>query len=106
VTIKARTAKVTGDSAALRISCPAISAGNCTGVLVLRTTKGTKLGRSRYALAPGASATVKVKLARGVRRLASRKGRLSTVAVASAKGNVAQSSRTVTLVLNRRRGSQ
>jgi hypothetical protein len=101
VTIKARTAKVTRGSVGLRISCPAGSPANCTGVLVLRTRAGKTLGRSRYHLAPGASVTLKVKLARNVRRLAGRKGRLSAVAVASTNGNTAPTSRTVTLTIAR-----
>ena len=74
------------------MSCPASSPGNCTGSLALRTAKRVKLaglkvalqlGSARYNIAPGASKTLKVKLAKGSRRLADRNGRLKVLAVAS-----------------------
>ena len=51
--------------------CPAASVGNCTGSFALRTAKSVfgglravlELGSARYDLAPGASKTLKVKLA-------------------------------------------
>ena len=52
-----------------------------------------------YDVAPGAAAKLKVKLARGSRRLASGKGRLKAVAVASAAGTTAQSSQRLALAL-------
>ena len=92
------------------MSCPGDSSGNCTGSLAVRTAKGVKLaglkaalqlGSARYNLAPGASKTLKVKLAKGSRRLADRKGRLKVLAVASTgpSGKIAQSSRRLTLAL-------
>ena len=52
-------------------------------------------------LAPGASKTLKVKLAKGSQRLADRKGRLKVRAVASTgpSGKIAQTSRRLTLAL-------
>ena len=60
-----------------------------------------QLGSARYNIAPGASKTVKVKLAKGSRRLADRNGRLKVLAVAStgAAGQIAQSSQRLTLAL-------
>ena len=61
----------------------------------------SQLGSARYDIAPGASKTLKVKLATGSRRLAGRNGRLKVRAVAStgASGKIAQSSRRLTLAL-------
>jgi hypothetical protein len=92
------------------VDCPAISPGNCTGSLALRTAERVKLaglkvavqlGSARYNIAPGASRTLRVKLATGSRRLAGRKGRLKVLAVASTgrSGKIAQSSRRLTLAL-------
>ena len=94
VGVKGGTVKVSrgNHTAAIKVNCPAGSPGNCTGSLVLRTAgvvhhRGVKavleLGSARYDVAPGTSATVKVKLARGVQRLADRKGHLKVVATAS-----------------------
>ena len=110
VTIRGDTVKVKKGTASIRVSCPAISSGNCTGSLVVRTAKRIKLagvkttlqlGSARYNLAPGASRSVRVKLANGSRRLADDKGRLKVLAVASTgrSGKIAQSSRRLTLTL-------
>jgi Ca2+-binding RTX toxin-like protein len=112
VTIGGGTAKVRKGRASIKLSCPAISPANCAGSLALRTAKGVKLaglrvvvqlGSARYNLAPGASTTLKVKLAKGSRRLADRKGHLQVLAVASTgpSGQIAQSSRRLTLALGR-----
>jgi Ca2+-binding RTX toxin-like protein len=110
VTIRAGTVKVKRGTAAIKISCPASSSGNCTGSLAVRTAKGIKLagrkvalriGSARYDVAPGASTTLKVKLAKGSKRLADRKGHLKVLAIAStgSSGHTARSSRRLTLVL-------
>ena len=110
MTIRGGTVKVKRGTASIKVSCPAISAGNCTGSLTLRTAKRVKLaglkavlqlGSARYDIAPGASRTLKVKLAKGSRRLADRKGRLKVLALASTgpSGKIAQSSRRLTLAL-------
>jgi hypothetical protein len=94
----------------IKVSCPADSPGNCTGSLALRTARpvhlrGVKaifqLGTAHYDLAPGASAAVKVKLARGTERLADRKGHLKVIAVASTgnSGKIASTTRGLTLAL-------
>jgi Ca2+-binding RTX toxin-like protein len=98
-TINVRMATVKHGKAALRIGCPATSSAGCTGTLALRTAKGTRLGHASYHVARGRSALVSVRLSRAVRRLAGRSDRLRTVAIAAAAGNVAQNSRTVTLLL-------
>jgi hypothetical protein len=92
----------------IRVSCPAISPGNCTGSLTLRTAKTVRiarhklvlrLGRVHYDLAPGSSSLLRVKLAARTRRLADRKGRLNVLALASTgpAGDIAHSSRHLTL---------
>jgi Ca2+-binding RTX toxin-like protein len=110
VTIRGGTVKAKRGTASIRVGCPAISPANCTGSLALRTAQRVKLaglkvavqlGSARYNIAPGASRTLKVKLAKGSRRLAGRKGRLKVLAVASTgpSGKIAQSSRRLTLAL-------
>jgi hypothetical protein len=110
LTITGGTVKVKSGAASITLSCPAISPGNCTGSLALRTAKpvtlaGLKvtvpLASARYTIAPGASKTLKVKLATGSRRLADGNGRLKVLAVASTgrQGTIAQSSRRLTLAL-------
>jgi hypothetical protein len=112
VTIRGGTVKVSkGErTASIKVSCPAISPGNCTGSLAVRTAKGVKLaglkvvlrlGSARYDIAPGASRTLKVKLVSGIQRVADSKGRLKVLAVASTgrSGKIAQSSQRLTLAL-------
>jgi hypothetical protein len=102
--------KVKRGTASIKVSCPAISPDNCTGSLTLRTAKRIKLGGlktalqlggARYNIAPGATRTLKLKLAKGSQRLADNKGRLKVLAVASTgpSGQIAQSSRRLTLTL-------
>jgi Ca2+-binding RTX toxin-like protein len=110
VTIRGGTVKVRRGIASIKVSCPAMSSGNCTGSLAVRTAKGIKLaglkvalqlGSARFNIAPGDSKTLKVKVAKGSRRLAGRNGRLKVLAVASTgpSGKIAQSSRRLTLTL-------
>jgi Ca2+-binding RTX toxin-like protein len=110
VAIKGGIVKVRNGVASIKVSCPSTSSGNCTGSLALRTAKGVKqagvkagrrLGSARYSVAPGASRTVKVRLAKGTQRLADSKGRVKVLAVASPShsGKAAQSSRRLTLAL-------
>jgi Ca2+-binding RTX toxin-like protein len=110
VIIRGGIVKVRKGIASIRVSCPITSPGNCTGSLALRTAKRIRvagltvvlqLGSARYDIAPGASRTLKVKLANGSRRLADRKGHLKVVALASTgpSGKIAQSSRHLTLAL-------
>jgi Ca2+-binding RTX toxin-like protein len=112
VTIRGGTVKVRRGIASIKVSCPAISSGNCTGSLAVRTAKAVRLaglkvtlelGRARYEMAPGASRTLRVKLAKGTGKLADRKGRLKVRALATTgpSGNNAQSSRRITLALGR-----
>jgi Ca2+-binding RTX toxin-like protein len=108
VTITSGSVKVRNGVASIKVSCPATSPGNCAGSLALRTAKAVRvaglkavlqLGSARYDLAPGASRTLKVKLAQGSRRLADRRGHLEARAVASTgrSGQIAQSSKRLTL---------
>src|SRR5215211_602788 len=112
LTIRGRTAKVKRGRASIKVSCPATSPGNCTGSLAIRTAKRVKLaglkvvlrlGSKRYNIAAGSSRTLKVKLARGSRRLADRKGHLKVRAVAltGPAGKIAQSTRRLTLAFGR-----
>jgi hypothetical protein len=110
VTIRGGTVKVKRGIASIRVSSPATAPGNSTGSLAVRTAKPVRLaglkvtlqlGSARFNIAPGASKTLKVKLAKGSRRLAGRNGRLKALAVAStgADGRIAQSSQRLTLAL-------
>jgi hypothetical protein len=83
VTIRGGAVRVKRGTASIRLSCPAISPASCTGSLALRTAKrieragrkhALQLGSARYKIAPGHSRTLKVRLAKGSRRLADRKG--------------------------------
>ena len=60
-----------------------------------------ELGSARYGLAPGASTTLKVKLARVVERVANRKGHIKAVAIAStgSSGKIASTTQRLTLAL-------
>jgi Ca2+-binding RTX toxin-like protein len=102
--------KVSKGIASIRISCPAASAGNCTGSLVLRSAKSVRragrkvtlrLGSARYDVAPGTSKTLRVKLAGSTRSLADHRGHVKTVATAStgSADELAVSSKHLTLVL-------
>jgi Ca2+-binding RTX toxin-like protein len=110
VTIRGGTVKVKRGIASIKVSAPATAPGNSTGSLAVRTAKAVRLaglkvtlqlGSARYNIAPGASQTLKVKLAKGSQRLAGRNGRLKGLAVAStgADGRIAQSSQHLTLAL-------
>ena len=112
VTIRSRTARVTGGRASIKVACPATPAGACVGRLTLVTPKrvtiaGRKLvlelGSTRYDLRPGATATLRVKLRRASRQLADRNGRLKVIARAttSVSGAAAQRSHRLTLALGR-----
>jgi Ca2+-binding RTX toxin-like protein len=114
VTIRGGTVKVRNGKAAIKVSCPAVSPGNCTGSLARRTARRVKLaglkavlqlGSRRYDIRPGTSRAVRVKLAKGSRRVADSEGRLKVRAIAStgAQGTIARSSKRLTLVLGRRR---
>ena len=106
--IKGGPVKVKKGIASIKVSSPAGASSNSTGSLTVRTAKAVRLaglkvtlqlGSARYNIAPGASKTVKVKLANGSKRLADRNGRLKAIAVASTgpSGKIAQSSRRLTL---------
>jgi Ca2+-binding RTX toxin-like protein len=110
VKIQGGTVKVKRGIASIRVSAPATAPGNSTGRITVRTAKAVKLaglkvtlqlGSARYDLAPGASKTLKVRLAKGSQRLAAGNGRLKAVAVAStgASGQIAQSAQRLILVL-------
>jgi Ca2+-binding RTX toxin-like protein len=106
VRIGGGTVKVRMGRAKLRVSAPAAARGDSVGSLTLRTARPVhvggrravlRLGSARFDLAPGASATVRVRLPRGTARLAGRHGRLA--AVASASTGSARSARRLTLLL-------
>jgi Ca2+-binding RTX toxin-like protein len=110
VTIRGGTVKVRNGTASIRLSCPVGSSSHCAGSLVVRTASPVKLARlrvvvqlgsARYDVAPGASRTLKVRLAKGSERLAGRTGRLKVVAVAATgtQGATASSRQRLTLAL-------
>ncbi len=74
VTIRGGTVKVRRGIASIKVSAPATAPGNSTGSLAVRTAKPVRLaglkvtlqlGSARFNIAPGASKTLKVKLATG-----------------------------------------
>ena len=99
-------------STRLSIACPAAEAGGCIGTVTLVSAKPVRigsarvvavLGSARYSLRAGQRKTVKVALAKGVRKLAVKKAisaRAQTV-TRDAAGNVATGSRAVSLRLPR-----
>ncbi len=110
VSIHGGTVKVKRGIASIKVSAPATAPGNSRGTLAVRTAKAVRLaglkvtlqlGSARYNIAPGASQTLRVKLAKGSQRLAGSKGRLKVLAVASTgpDGSIASSSRGLTLAL-------
>jgi Ca2+-binding RTX toxin-like protein len=110
VTIRGGTVKVKRGIASIKVSSPATAPGNSTGSLAVRTAKAVRLaglkvtlqlGSARFNIAPGASKTLKVKLAKGSRLLAGRNGLLKALAVASTgtDGRIASSSQRLTLAL-------
>jgi Ca2+-binding RTX toxin-like protein len=110
VTIRGGTVKVNRGIASIKVSAPAGASGNSTGTLRVRTAKAVRLaglkvtlqlGSKRYNIAPGATKTLKVKLAKGSQRLAGNNRQLKVVAVASTgpSGQIAQSSKRLTLAL-------
>ena len=68
--VRARSGRV-----AVRLSCPP-TAAPCGGRLDLRSRAGALLGRAPYAVAPGTSTLVRVRLTRRGRALAARRGPL------------------------------
>ena len=112
VTIAGGTLKVSNGAAPVRLTCPASSPRTCTGSLEIRTADRVKvgglkatlsLGTARFSIAAGASRTVQVKLADGIRRLADGKGHIKAIVFASTgdAGAIAPSSRRVTLALGK-----
>jgi hypothetical protein len=112
VAIAGGTLKVKNGIALIKLSAPAGASRNSSGSLALRTANAVRLaglkvtlelGRARYQIAPGASSTLRVKLAKGTRKLANRQGRLKVRALATTgpSGNSAQSSRRITLALGK-----
>jgi Ca2+-binding RTX toxin-like protein len=110
VTIMGGKLKVTKGRASLRLSCPPGSSGDCTGSLSLRSAAAVRLGgvrarlqlgSARYDIPSGATRTVTVKLVRGLRSVADRRGHLDVVVFAytGAQGSIASSSRRATLTL-------
>jgi Ca2+-binding RTX toxin-like protein len=102
--------KVKSGTALIKLTCPAGTSGNCTGSLTLRTAEPVKLagvkavlqlGTARFTIAPGAAATVKVKLVKGSKSLANDNGRIKVQAVASTgpAGKIALSSRRLVLAV-------
>jgi Ca2+-binding RTX toxin-like protein len=116
VAIRGGTVTVRRGTAPIRVRCPSTASANCTGSLTLRTAKPIRLagssavlelGQTRFEVAPGTSKTVRVRLTKRTERLGDRNGRLRVRALAraGASGNIAQSSRPLTLALGTARHS-
>ena len=94
----------------VRLSCPAATAGRCTGATKLsarrrRTSAAAQvsLGRARFSIAAGTRATVRVRVSRAGRRLFARTSRLSGRAATAAQSGAGESKTTVAAVTIRRR---
>ena len=95
----------------VRLSCPAATAGRCTGATKLSARRRTSsraasrvsLGRARFSIAAGARATVRVRVSRAGRRLFARTSRLSGRAATAAQSGAGESKTTVAAVTIRRR---
>ena len=79
----ARAPRVRRGKVALSVRCAA--AASCSGALELHA-RGRRIGRTRYALAAGATGTVRVKLTQAGRRFVRRAGRLRVSARVTAGG--------------------
>jgi Ca2+-binding RTX toxin-like protein len=111
VTIGGGTVTVRRGTAAITVRCPSTASADCIGSLTLRTAKAMRLagvsavlelGSRRYEVAPGTAKTLRVRLAKGSKRLAGSNGRLRVRAIAStgASGKTAESSRRLTLAVS------
>jgi hypothetical protein len=96
----------------VRLSCPAATAGRCTGATKLsarrrrtssRAAGPVSLGRARFSIAAGTRATVKVRVSRAGRRLFARTSRVSGRAATAAQSGAGESKTTVAAVTIRRR---
>jgi hypothetical protein len=94
-------------SITLRLSCPASTAGNCTGRTKLtarhrssgsRSATVVKLGRARFQIAPGKVAKVRVRVTRAGRRLFAGTRRLRGRAASAAHDGAGLSKTTVAAV--------
>jgi hypothetical protein len=94
-------------SITLRLSCPASTAGNCTGRTKLtarhrssgsRSATVVKLGRARFSIAPGKVAKVKLRVTRAGRRLFAGTRRLRGRAASAAHDGAGLSKTTVAAV--------
>jgi Ca2+-binding RTX toxin-like protein len=108
VTLGGGTVKVKRGVASIKVSAPAGASTNSTGSLTVRSAKAVRLGglkavlqlgSTRYDIAPGGERTLRVKLAKGTKRVADSKGRLRVRALASTgpSDNTATSSKRLTL---------
>ena len=101
-------------TAPVRLSCPALAAGDCTGRLTLTSNGALRLGRTKvvavlgsanYRVAPGQTRTVRVKLPSTLKAIAGRRRSLSIRATAVGRdgaGNISEATRRLTLTLPRR----
>jgi hypothetical protein len=86
----------------VRLSCPAATAGRCSGRTKL-SARRTILGRARFSIAAGSRATVRVPLSRAGRRLFARTPRLRGRAANVARNAAGQTKTNVAAVTIRRR---
>jgi hypothetical protein len=96
---RARVAVDASGSAAIRVQCPRGSVRPCTGVL--RVLRGKRVvGRHRFAIRPGATRRVEIRLSESFRRMLARHGRLRVTAQATTahpSGKEANSTRRLVL---------
>jgi hypothetical protein len=95
----------------VKLSCPAATAGGCTGRTTLtarhrragsRTAATVKLGRAGFSIAPGQQAKLKVRVTRAGRRLFAKSRRLRGRAANAAHSGTGESKTTVAAVTIRK----
>jgi hypothetical protein len=93
---------------ALSLSCPAATAGDCSGETKLTATRGqtatrVTLGRAAFSIPAGQQATVRLRVTRAGRRMVERVRRLRGRVTIAARIGTGEAGRTVTAVTIRRR---
>ena len=99
VKFKGRAAKLASRAIKVRLRCPAVNIRWCAGKLSLRARhRRGKLGAAAFEFAPGAAATVRVRVRRGQRRSIRRAARGGDVKLrARAKTSSGKAARTLRL---------
>jgi hypothetical protein len=68
----------------VKVSCPAATVGSCIGTLTLTRSGGRKLGKATFAIAPGLTGRVSVKLSKTALKALRKAGQTKATATAVA----------------------